>query len=342
MICGGRATSSLRSTIVYTGDIDRMPRASIRPGGQVFYTGPCGLYASTSAPGLQIDYGMQGHVIGPAQDGSGRVAVSFGRGNDGNVCWANLDLSELSHTAPPALPAGFVLGERIFHTGATHTYENGDRLEQGQQGEVIGPAWPTMRSQGLEVRFDGLPHALISLPLTMVSRKPPRPPTRLAAKGIKNSRDPLPSPARADSFQGGTQKAPQRTPKAARPATPKGVGGSPKLPSRSVEKGVETPPRTPPRVQNEAPESPPKRATLPRHNSSPQTPARLTPRTDARPARLSPRTEARKAELPKQQTRAQEKLQERLAAKGVSGPIAASLAASSPRSACAPASCSRA
>ena len=38
------------------------------------------------------------------------------------------------------LPGGYTLGERIYFTGACKRFEDGDRLEHGKQGEVVGPA----------------------------------------------------------------------------------------------------------------------------------------------------------------------------------------------------------
>ena len=38
------------------------------------------------------------------------------------------------------LPGGYTLGEQIYFTGACKRFEDGDRLEHGKQGEVVGPA----------------------------------------------------------------------------------------------------------------------------------------------------------------------------------------------------------
>ena len=43
------------------------------------------------------------------------------------------------HIGKP-LPGGYVVGEQVYYTGTTKTFETGDRLENGKQGEVVGPA----------------------------------------------------------------------------------------------------------------------------------------------------------------------------------------------------------
>ena len=38
------------------------------------------------------------------------------------------------------LPGGYALGEQVYFTGTSKRFEDGDRLEHGKQGEVVGPA----------------------------------------------------------------------------------------------------------------------------------------------------------------------------------------------------------
>ena len=48
------------------------------------------------------------------------------------------------------------MGEKVFHTGASHTFPNGDKLVHGQQGEVTGPATAeTHKGKGVKVLFPG-------------------------------------------------------------------------------------------------------------------------------------------------------------------------------------------
>ena len=70
--------------------------------------------------------------------------------------------AQVSREPPPPLPGGYVVGEQVYYTGASQattweeqvyytggavkTFENGDRVEHGKQGKVVGP----MSSEGLE------------------------------------------------------------------------------------------------------------------------------------------------------------------------------------------------
>ena len=62
----------------------------------------------------------------------------------------------MSRNAPPPLPGGYTLGEKVFFTGASETISNGDKLVHGQQGEVVGPATlEAHKGKGVAVRFPG-------------------------------------------------------------------------------------------------------------------------------------------------------------------------------------------
>ena len=62
----------------------------------------------------------------------------------------------LSHEPPPPLPGGFVLGEQVYYTGESKTFESGDWLEHGKQGEVVAPATgESHKGNGVRVRFPG-------------------------------------------------------------------------------------------------------------------------------------------------------------------------------------------
>ena len=58
--------------------------------------------------------------------------------------------------APPPLPGGYKVGEKVFFTGASQTASTGDKLVHGQQGEVTGPATnESVKGKGMCVRFPG-------------------------------------------------------------------------------------------------------------------------------------------------------------------------------------------
>ena len=48
------------------------------------------------------------------------------------------------------------MGEKVFFTGASQTWDDGDKLVHGQQGEVTGPATSVAtKGKGVNVRFPG-------------------------------------------------------------------------------------------------------------------------------------------------------------------------------------------
>ena len=46
----------------------------------------------------------------------------------------------MSRDAPLALPGGYTVGDKVFYTGESYTWDDGDKKVHGQQGEVVGPA----------------------------------------------------------------------------------------------------------------------------------------------------------------------------------------------------------
>ena len=62
----------------------------------------------------------------------------------------------MSRDAPPPLPGGYKLGDKVFFTAASETFPDGDKLVHGQQGEVVGPATSEQaKGKGVDVRFPG-------------------------------------------------------------------------------------------------------------------------------------------------------------------------------------------
>ena len=62
----------------------------------------------------------------------------------------------MSRDAPPPLPGGYKVGDKVFYTAANHNFADGDKLVHGQQGEVTGP--PTLanvKGKGVKVLFPG-------------------------------------------------------------------------------------------------------------------------------------------------------------------------------------------
>ena len=97
--------------------------------------------------------------------------------------------AQVSRDALPPLPGGYKVGEKVFFTGESQTVSTGDKLVNGQQGEVRGPATgATTKGKGVSVLYPGN-KGNISLLLTQVRRlraavrchPPPAPHTRDAA-----------------------------------------------------------------------------------------------------------------------------------------------------------------
>jgi hypothetical protein len=69
-------------------------------------------------------------------------------------CW--WPRAQVSRDAPPPLPGGYKVGEKVFLVAASHTFPSGNKLVHGQQGEVTGPATAeTHKGKGVNVRFPG-------------------------------------------------------------------------------------------------------------------------------------------------------------------------------------------
>jgi len=58
--------------------------------------------------------------------------------------------AQVSRDAPPPLPGGYKVGEKVFYTWSSCTLSNGDKLVHGQQGEVTGPTRSSRISQSGE------------------------------------------------------------------------------------------------------------------------------------------------------------------------------------------------
>ena len=195
------------STALYGGaQVSRGPPPPL-PGGytvgeQIYFTGT----SQTFERGDRLEHGKQGEVVGPATLESLRgkgVDVLF-PGNEGAIPCCLIKVrrgrrraathssplaqpithygwrvgAQVSRGPPPPLPGGYVVGEQVYYTGASHTFEWGDRLEHGKQGEVVGPATcESLKGKGVDVRFPGN-KGVISCWLTTVRRRRRRAATR--------------------------------------------------------------------------------------------------------------------------------------------------------------------
>ena len=155
-------------------------------GDKVFFTGT----SWTHPNGDKLVHGKQGEVTGHANFEIGKGMAVLFPGNKGNIeCFvtevrrrraapaakpmlmphARDDASpnsfllngwcpraQASRAAPPPLPGGYKMGEKVFFTGASQTVSTGDKLVHGQQGEVVGTATlETHKGKGVDVLFPG-------------------------------------------------------------------------------------------------------------------------------------------------------------------------------------------
>ena len=64
--------------------------------------------------------------------------------------------AQVSREPPPPLLGGYTVGEQVYYTGASETFESGNQLEHGKQGEVVGPATSeSLKGKGVAVLFPG-------------------------------------------------------------------------------------------------------------------------------------------------------------------------------------------
>ena len=76
----------------------------------------------------------------------------------------------MSRFAPPPLPGGYTVSDKVFFTGASETVPSGRKLVHGQQGEVTGPATnENTKGKGVAVLFPGNKYN-VSCYLTSVRR----------------------------------------------------------------------------------------------------------------------------------------------------------------------------
>ena len=108
-------------------------------GDQLYYTGSSQSFES----GDKLVHGQSGEVVGPAtceHQGNG-LKMRF----PGNKDSINCALPQLSIEKPPPFPGGHEIGDRLYWTGSNQSFESGDKLVHGQQGEVV----PVVRSSAL-------------------------------------------------------------------------------------------------------------------------------------------------------------------------------------------------
>ena len=113
-------------------------------------------------------------------------------------------LTESSSTAPPLLPGGYVVGERVFYTGGSQTFPSGNKLTHGQAGEVKGGSKPEGHAIAANVAFPGIWATSASGSLTSAARRRRR--CRADTPSARRSS----SPETARRFRAGTRSGTDR------------------------------------------------------------------------------------------------------------------------------------
>ena len=97
---------------------------------------------------------------------------------------------------PPLLPGGCTVGDKVFYTDSSDTFDYGNKVVHGQQGEVTGPATlESLKGKGLEMLFPGNKDS-INCGLTEVRRLPPLPPLPPCARASNKRHCPRPARGR--------------------------------------------------------------------------------------------------------------------------------------------------
>ena len=157
----------------YLTQLGRSPPPTKLPGD--YRVGDAVFYAASNeklSNGDRVLYGEEGEIKGPAylkhhKEGvTEGVAVKFSANAGVVSCY----LTTLSRTPPATtLPGGYRVGDTIFYVGTNAKLSNGDRVQYGEEGEIIGPATFDNR---VAVKFTAN-KVMVNCYLTTLSRRPP-------------------------------------------------------------------------------------------------------------------------------------------------------------------------
>ena len=114
-------------------------------GDKVYFTGSGYPRWQRDTDGDFLAYGTYGEVTSLEDIEDGLAEVYFPSIEDHIDCCVD----ELSFEPAPPLPGGFAVGDMLYFTGRDQTFENGDMVEHGEAGEVMG----TFGDKGLAMLF---------------------------------------------------------------------------------------------------------------------------------------------------------------------------------------------
>ena len=135
-------------------------------GDKVYFTGSGYPRWQRDTDGDFLAYGTYGEVTSLEDIEDGLAEVYFPSIEDHIDCCVD----ELSFEPAPPLPGGFAVGDLLHFIGRDQTFENGDMVEHGEAGEVMG----TFGDKGLAMLFPEN-DLLTDCRLTELSRDPPVP-----------------------------------------------------------------------------------------------------------------------------------------------------------------------
>jgi len=102
------------------------------PGQTVYMVGSSAIFPD----GDKQEYGMRGTVLGPGRSSGDELRIKVQL--EGNKGWVEVPLSSVADKAPPALPRGLKLWQPLYLIGNTITFPEGDHVEHGMQGILVG------------------------------------------------------------------------------------------------------------------------------------------------------------------------------------------------------------
>eukprot|EP00927_Polykrikos_kofoidii_P043392 TRINITY_DN37467_c0_g1_i1.p1 TRINITY_DN37467_c0_g1~~TRINITY_DN37467_c0_g1_i1.p1 ORF type:complete len:309 (-),score=60.18 TRINITY_DN37467_c0_g1_i1:52-978(-) len=135
-----------------------------RIGDRAFWCGGKQRFQS----GNMLAFGLSGRITGRGPTDK-RVRVLF----DGNDSAMDIGLVQLSRK-PPTIPGGYLVGAEVHYCGEVEDFANGDRLEFGLKGEIVGRATlgDASDEKRVKVSFEGHQSG-VSVFLTQIMRDVP-------------------------------------------------------------------------------------------------------------------------------------------------------------------------
>jgi hypothetical protein len=111
------------------GEMEVIP-GGFQIGDRVFYCGG----KQTFASGNKLAFALEGEVIGQSTPPDERRLKILFVGNPNPM---DVIVTQVSSTVP-IIPGAYKVGDRVYFCGETQNFSNGDKLQWGLQGEIVG------------------------------------------------------------------------------------------------------------------------------------------------------------------------------------------------------------